>query len=506
LVCKTQSSDNQVLRLISANAYGNYMTFHNTSSAYGYIGSNYHLTSGGSASDLAIRSEGNLIFDTGGATERMRITSGGNVLIGTTTDSGFKLDVNAGNLRVKGSTNEQLVLDYTTASGGFTWQSFRINGTNKYRIFGHTDNSFALYSDTASAQVLTFASTGAATFSSSVTATSFIKMGGTSSQYLMADGSVTTSSGGVSGSGTTNYIPKWNGTTSLANSQIFDNGTQVTVGSNVAMYKFAVNPVSTSYFGIGYTGTNQIFVNAVDSGFTSVPIVNNALSHTWLIGFNDAMLLNNSGNLLIGTTSGVSGGGKLQVNGDVNINGNFKINGTVIGGGGGSGITGSGTTNMIAKWTGGTALGDSALYDNGAYSIGIGTTSVSFPTDRKGLVVRPNGANSGEILLQNSGNTNGSTDGFAIANINGDGVALYNRINAHIRFGTNNTERLRITEDGNLGFGTTSQFGGGVKVVGLANCTTVPGTTPTGGGILFVQNGALKYMGSNGTYTTIANA
>jgi hypothetical protein len=105
-----------------------------------------------------------------GTTSIMSFSQSNNVLIGTTTDSGYKLDVNAGNLRVKGSTNEQLVLDYTTASGGFTWQSFRINGTNKYRIFGHTDNSFALYSDTASAQVLTFASTGAATFSSSVTA------------------------------------------------------------------------------------------------------------------------------------------------------------------------------------------------------------------------------------------------------------------------------------------------------------------------------------------------
>ena len=312
---------------------------------------------------------------------------------------------------------------------------------------------------------------------------------------------------GLTGSGTTNYISKWSGTSSLTNSQIFDNGTQVTVGSNVAMYKFAVNPVSNSYFGIGFTGTNQIFVNAIDSGFTAVPIVNNALSHTWLIGFGDAMLLNTSGNLLLGTTTGISGGGKLQVNGDVNINGNFKINGTVIGGGGGSGITGSGTTNMIAKWTGGTSLGDSALYDNGAYSMGIGTTSVSLPSDRKGLVIRPNGANSSEILMQNSSNTNGSTDGFAIANINADGVALYNRANAHIRFGTNNTERLRITQDGNLGFGTTNQFGGGVKVIGIANCTSIPNTAPGDfGGVLFVQTGALWYMGSTGTYTKIANA
>jgi hypothetical protein len=76
----------------------------------------------------------------------------------------------SGQATIKGSVNEQLIVDYTTASGGFTWQSFRINGSNKYRFFGHTDNSFALYSDSASAQVLTFASTGAATFSSSITA------------------------------------------------------------------------------------------------------------------------------------------------------------------------------------------------------------------------------------------------------------------------------------------------------------------------------------------------
>jgi hypothetical protein len=509
--------NNEVVRLQSVDANGNYITFHNGVSAYGYIGSNYHLTSGGSASDLAIRSQGNLIFDTGGATERMRITSGGNVLIGTTTDSGYKLDVNGtGRFNANNflsSTNQATSAVYMTIqnTGGLTYLGRENSagsgfGATPYATMLISNGAYPLEFYVNGAKRLDIASTGAATFSSSVTATSFIKTGGTSSQYLMADGSVTTSSGGVSGSGTTNYISKWNGTTSLANSQIFDNGTQVTVGSNVAMYKFAVNPVSTSYFGIGFTGTNSIFVNAVDSGFNSVPIVNNAISHEWLVGFGSAMLLNSSLNLLIGTTTGVSGGGKLQVNGDVNINGNFKINGTVIGGGGGSGITGSGTTNMIAKWTGGTALGDSALYDNGAYSMGIGTTNIAFPTDRRGLVIRPNGANSGEILLQNSGNTNGSTDGFAIANINGDGVALYNRINAHIRFGTNNIERLRITEDGNLGFNTNSQFGGGVKVIGIGNATTVPTTNPSNAGILWVENGALKYRGSSGTVTTIANA
>jgi len=39
----------------------------------------------------------------------------------------------------------------------------------------------------------------------------------------------------------------------------------------------------------------------------------------------------------------------------------------------------------------------------------------------------------------------------------------------------------------------------------LNNVSATP-LTPTGGGILFAQAGALKYIGSNGTVTTIANA
>jgi hypothetical protein len=48
--------------------------------------------------------------------------------------------------------------------------------------------------------------------------------------------------------------------------------------------------------------------------------------------------------------------------------------------------------------------------------------------------------------------------------------------------------------------------GGGAGVIGIANATTVPTSNPTGGGILYVENGALKYRGSSGTVTTIANA
>lgn len=66
--------------------------------------------------------------------------------------------------------------------------------------------------------------------------------------------------------------------------------------------------------------------------------------------------------------------------------------------------------------------------------------------------------------------------------------------------------RLYIAHDGNFGFNTTTQFGSGEMVIGIANATTVPTTNPTGGGVLYVEAGALKYRGSSGTVTTIAPA
>lgn len=62
-----------------------------------------------------------------------------------------------------------------------------------------------------------------------------------------------------------------------------------------------------------------------------------------------------------------------------------------------------------------------------------------------------------------------------------------------------------ITLSGNTGFNGGS-FGGAVGAVYIANATTTPTSNPTGGGVLYVESGALKYRGSSGTVTTIAAA
>ena len=58
----------------------------------------------------------------------------------------------------------------------------------------------------------------------------------------------------------------------------------------------------------------------------------------------------------------------------------------------------------------------------------------------------------------------------------------------------------------NLALFANGSYGGGDKVLYMANATTAPTTNPSGGGVLYVESGALKYRGSSGTVTTIANA
>lgn len=68
------------------------------------------------------------------------------------------------------------------------------------------------------------------------------------------------------------------------------------------------------------------------------------------------------------------------------------------------------------------------------------------------------------------------------------------------------TERLRVVQDGVSLLGGTPSLGSGVKVLFIPSCTTAPTSNPSGGGILYVEAGVLKYRGTGGTVTTIAAA
>jgi len=103
--------------------------------------------------------------------------------------------------------------------------------------------------------------------------------------------------------------------------------------------------------------------------------------------------------------------------------------------------------------------------------------------------------NKNSILFKNSGTSKWEL-------VNGLGAST----NLSIYNDTAGAEFLRIDADANFGFGASGSFGGGKKTFFFANATTLPTTNPTGGGVLYVDAGALKYRGTSGTVTTIANA
>lgn len=81
-----------------------------------------------------------------------------------------------------------------------------------------------------------------------------------------------------------------------------------------------------------------------------------------------------------------------------------------------------------------------------------------------------------------------------------------NAFGLHVTAPTSGTNNYAALFSGNVCFGATPSMGGGVGVVFLANAGTNPSTNPSGGGVLYVEAGALKYRGSSGTVTTLGNA
>jgi hypothetical protein len=166
-----------------------------------------------------------------GFAEYMRLNASGNLSIGNTNDT-FKLDVN-GTARITGQVNSETsfyvvatppanngglinVRDTVTATNVTSFGGIFFNSSpgSDYSIGKLTENGtgfLQVRNANNGSELLRIDASGISTFASSVTASSLIKSGGTSSEYLMADGSVSTTAT-INNYTQTFFVPDTSGT------------------------------------------------------------------------------------------------------------------------------------------------------------------------------------------------------------------------------------------------------------------------------------------------------
>jgi hypothetical protein len=149
----------------------------------------------------------------------------------------------------------------------------------------------------------------------------------------------------------------------------------------------------------------------------------------------------------------------------------------------------------VATWSNVGGVAGTAMTLNST-GLGVGTvpSSYKFEVGNGGsdtrAIFNPNNAFS--IGVKNGANQLGGWIGSA-----GNNILTFS--------GNDGTMKVTIDNTGNVGVGVSTFGTSAAKVIGIAD-GTAPSTSPAGMGQLYVEAGALKYRGSSGTITTIANA
>jgi hypothetical protein len=359
--------------------------------------------------------------------------------------------------------------------------------------------------------------------------------------------------GGIGGSGTDNYIPRFNGTSALENSVIYDDGTNIGIGTTSPKANLHVDGSSAKFrVGPWFSVSDRDYIELIADGTDTKIVSPNERFH--IENTSGDIILTPGGNVGIGITSPAQ---QLDVDGVIQTNSylflttpnssigagttnsawleantgtafNVRVNGSdrlIVSS---SGNVGIGTTSPgfklqvngtvgIGQFTNGTATidayGGNAYYGcdgtqiaiNGATSnVGIGTTS---PNDKFHVVGgiystsigNPIDGNIGAIQIGYDG-TNGRVRTWNSSPL------IYSAYN-YQSWETTGTERMRITAGGSILFNTTTDPTTG----GFTNTTVLIKQRADGlfgGGLHIEENGttAVAYFGFNGSVFNIGTS
>jgi hypothetical protein len=204
---------------------------------------------------------------------------------------------------------------------------------------------FYIYDQTAGATKFQITPSGNAINTGTLTSASFIKSGGTASQFLMADGSVTTGvANPVGGTGTTNYLSKWTSASGIGNSIAYDNGNAIVLGTGTinsipSWMKLITTDTIQSGFGSVYNNKAiYIYNNGSNIKLDAYDYATDAGLNVQ-IGGNGGNILMPSGSVLIGNPLYSYGANSLVVYANKTGNAGISIDNALA--------SGSATTSLF---------------------------------------------------------------------------------------------------------------------------------------------------------------
>jgi hypothetical protein len=299
-------------------------------------------------------------------------------------------------------------------------------------------------------------------------------LGGTSSQFVKGDGSLDSTSyqplltNPVTGTGTTNYLPKFTGASTIGNSAISDNGANTIFITNRDINTNNGYPIR------GYTTDGAAY------RLISIESDNNI----HIAGNGGNIIMNGGGNVLVGTST--DNGARLQVSGAATsaaFSGNVVLGTTALtGGGAAQWLTANGTAyggGLISSVSG--VIKAYYYYDNGANAAmvqgaaGVGVqlwanNTVALSIASTGAATFSSSVTATGFSVNNSGFRGGIYPYLSVAGSGSDNsLTLFseggaNQGNIYFCPNGSSTKLMTITSSGNVLIGTTTDSGAKLQV------------------------------------------